>query len=190
MYSLLSKSIQNKSTLSSRTQTRNTLSSFSQLEATARCWKVTTRVTKMELTAIPPDATSPTEVVPTLTKPVSGCQKCRSLCGRESILLLFLVAFIAGGHAYVFAAYDGGLRRKWLWVFLLLSILSWALALSFIVRTVCVACFKEKPVEKEQSHSKRKVSWLKVLKAKYNSVLDVNGKYYLIKMLKLKKDFS
>ena len=97
----------------------------------------------MELTAITADPTSPTEVVPTLTKPETGCQRCRSLCGLESILLLFLVASIAGAHAFLYTAYAGGVRRKWLWVFLLLSILSWLLALSFILRTVRVASFKE-----------------------------------------------
>ena len=145
----------------------------------------------MELIPISPDATSPTEVEPTLSsrQPVLGseitrCQKCILLCGRENILLFFLVVLLAGGHLYLYATYSGGLSRKGLWVFLLLSILSWLLALSFIVRTVCVACLKEELVEnkKRRRHRASKGSWLIALKAKYDSVFDVNGKYYLIKM--------
>ena len=140
----------------------------------------------MELTAIPPDATSPTEVEPTVRNETTRCQNCKTLCGRENGLLVLLVVFVAGAHLYIYATYAGGLSRKWLWVFLLLSILSWVLALSFILRTVCVACFKQKPVENENEKSRRnrasRLPWLEVLKAKYDSVFNVNGKYYLTKM--------
>ena len=135
----------------------------------------------MELTAIPPDATSPTEVEPTVRNETTRCQNCKTLCGRENGLLVLLVVFVAGAHLYIYIQYNGG---EWRWVFLLLSILSWVLALSFILRTVCVACFKQKPVENENEKSRRnrrrncasRLPWLEVLKAKYDSVFNVNGK--------------
>ena len=72
------------------------------------------------------------------TLELTRCQKCRVLCGFESIFISLIVLALGCGLFYIFYGYGGRLNREGLWIFFTLGILSCLLALSFIVRT-CIA---------------------------------------------------
>ena len=83
-------------------------------------------------------------------KTLSKCQKCRVLCGYESVLVTLLVLAIGGTQIFVFRSYSGGFGREWLWVFFLLGCLSFLLAAVILVRT-CIAVFVPKDKEEDKS---------------------------------------
>ena len=124
---------------------------------------------------------SQTDEPPELTR----CQKCRVLCGFESIFISLIVLALGCGLFYIFYGYGGGFNREGLWIFFALGILSCMLVVSFIVRT-CIAIQpkKEKKPEDERKEKKdtRLALALKVVIARYNDFTDVNGKYFLTKM--------
>ena len=108
---------------------------------------------------------------------LSKCQKCRVLCGYESVLVTLLVLAIGGTQIFVFRSYAGGFGREWLWVFFLLGCLSFLLAAAILVRT-CIAVF----VPKNKEEDKGTPGAFAALKARYRDIFDVNGKYFLTKM--------
>ena len=122
------------------------------------------------------------------TLELTRCQKCRVLCGFESIFISLIVLALGCGLFFIFLLYTGfqfRFNREGVWVFFALGILSCLLALSFIVRT-CIAIQpkKEKKTEagKKEKKETRLTLALKVVIARYNDFTDVNGKYYLTKM--------
>ena len=58
--------------------------------------------------------------------------KCRVLCGIESILVTVMVIGLGGGHFYIFQMYRSNPGPKWVFL-VLLCILAW-----FNIRTFCV----------------------------------------------------
>ena len=119
------------------------------------------------------------------TLELTRCQKCRVLCGFESIFISLIVLALGCGLFFIFFSYGGGFNREGLWIFFTLGILSCLLALSFIVRT-CIAIQSKKEMkpedETEEKKDTRLALALKVVIARYNDFTDVNGKYYLTKM--------
>lgn len=126
------------------------------------------------------------------TQELTRCQKCRVLCGFESIFISLIVLGIGGGLFFTFLLYTAfqfRFSREGVWVFFVLGILSCLLVLSFIVRT-CIAIQPKKEkktgdeaeVEQEEKKETRLALALKVVIARYNDITDVNGKYYLTKM--------
>ena len=125
---------------------------------------------------------------------LSRCQKCRILCGRESILVSLLLLFVGGSQFLIFFSYSGGFLREGLWVFFALGALSWLLVVLFVVRTCVGICpikkdkktEEEQEEEQEEKQEEKKETRLALafhsLKARYNDFTDVNGKYYLTKM--------
>ena len=108
---------------------------------------------------------------------LSKCQKCRILCGYESVLVTLLVLAIGGTQIFVFRSYSGGFNREGLWVFFLLGCLSFLLAAVILVRT-CIAVFVPKKKEEDKGTS----GTFAALKARYRDIFDVNGKYFLTQM--------
>ena len=121
---------------------------------------------------------------------LTRCRKCRILCGRESILVSMAVLGIGGGNIFIFLSYTYfrfRFNREGVWVFFTLGILSWLLALSFVVR-ICIAIqqndkreMTEEILEDEKNPSKI-AAVCATMKTRYNHVFDVNGKYYLSKL--------
>eukprot|EP00944_MAST-04C_sp_MAST-4C-sp1_P015775 g15775.t1 len=118
-------------------------------------------------------------------KTLTKCQKCRILCGYESVLVNLLVFAVFAINTHILTLYnhvdypDG----PW-WAFALLSGLSFLLLFSFVIRT-CIALFPSKKRTKEKPDSVA-FATLKAryreLKARYRDIFDVNGKYFLTKM--------
>jgi hypothetical protein len=108
-------------------------------------------------------------------------QKCRVLCGRESVVVSTLVLAVGAGNLLIFYFYSRKTfrfnGRKWIWVFFVLATLSSLLVVSFIART-CKAILKHERKVKKLPPTSMAV----IVIAHYNSIFDVNGKYYLIKM--------
>ena len=111
-------------------------------------------------------------------KTITKCQKCRILCGYESVLVTLLVLAMGGTQILVFESYAGGFNMEGLWVFFLLGCLSFLLAVVIIVRT-CIVVFVPK---KKKEEDKTTSSAFAALKARYRDIFDVNGKYFLTKM--------
>ena len=108
---------------------------------------------------------------------LTRCRKCRILCGRESTVVTVLVLALGGTQFFIFSAYGGGFNREGLWVFLALGILSWLLALSFIVRT-CIAIQQNDKKETEEDEKKpSKIAAMRdTMKTRFNHIFNVNGK--------------
>ena len=123
-----------------------------------------------------------TDGPPELTR----CQKCRVLCGCESLLVSLVVLFIGGSNFFIFFTYAGGFNREGLWVFFALGTLACLLVVWFIVRTCLALRVKRnrKKTEEKLEHKKdtKLVLALKAVVNRYNDLTDVNGKYYLAKM--------
>ena len=111
-------------------------------------------------------------------KTITKCQKCRILCGYESVLVTLLVLAMGGTQILVFESYAGGFNMEGLWVFFSLGCLSFLLAVVIIART-CIVVFVPK---KKKEEDKTTSSAFAALKARYRDIFDVNGKYFLTKM--------
>eukprot|EP00944_MAST-04C_sp_MAST-4C-sp1_P002554 g2554.t1 len=113
-------------------------------------------------------------------KTLTKCQKCRILCGYESVLVTLLVLAIGGSHTYITLAYKQTAfeASEGLWVFPLLAGLSFLLAAVILVRS-CIVVFVPK---KKKEEDKTSSTAFAALKARYHDIFDVNGKYFLTKM--------
>ena len=81
-------------------------------------------------------------------KTLTKCQKCRILCGYESVLVTLLVLAIVGTIIFVFSLYSGALTGKVMWVFSAgLFILSTG---SFILVRTCIAIFVPKKEKRKK----------------------------------------
>ena len=125
---------------------------------------------------------------------LSAREKIRAACGRESVFIILLVVGLGAIQMYAVARISDNFKimtRKWLFVFLLVAILSWLLALFFIFRTLRFVCSPQKREENAKAKvvvrakvakKKRAQSGFRQMKQTYDDVFDVNGKYYLTKM--------
>ena len=86
-------------------------------------------------------------------KTITKCQKCRILCGYESVLVTLLVLAVGGAQILVFENYAGGFNIEGLWVFFLLGCLSFLLAVVIIVRTCIVVFVPKKKKEEDKTTS-------------------------------------
>jgi hypothetical protein len=128
----------------------------------------------------------------------SSCKTCLTLfCQREIAMLLFVVFFLAVAHLYIYVSYSSNLAG--VWVFLLLSIASWVLGLSFIFRPIMAACCNVSEKKLIRTSSGKHVvgkqwaeaapsrcptirAWSSSAAEVYRELFDVNGKYFLTKM--------
>ena len=113
------------------------------------------------------------------TEPHTRRQTCRVLCSWESTLVSAMVLLIACGQFYMFLLFtyfEVLFTREGVWVFFALGTLSCLLVVWFIVRT-CIA------IQKDRETKERKLPlFAAAAVAHYNSIFDVNGKYYLAKL--------
>ena len=120
---------------------------------------------------------------------MSIIKKFRILCGIETVILLIVAVVLAVGHFIIFASYSqhSPLQREGLWVFLFMGLLSSFQALFFIGQ-ILVAVWFEKAVKVKESLKDETShrTFLVHMRLLYDSWLDpwvdVNGKYYLVKM--------
>ena len=111
-------------------------------------------------------------------------QKLRILCGYENILFL-LMFLVIGGLSYYFlytAVVGGG------FIFAL-AIFACSVAISFVARIFRAVFFSNEKKEEEHTSynptdttTKSFCQGYKIAKRFYNEVLEVNGKYYLVKL--------
>jgi hypothetical protein len=112
-------------------------------------------------------------------------QKCRVLCGFESILVVVLTLSLCGGQVYIlsFVFYNWSFS----WIFLVLFFLAFSEAIWFAKQISNLVSRKDTventPDDKKNEENGRKIyRALRPMIKTYNDWCDVNGKYYLVKM--------
>jgi hypothetical protein len=128
----------------------------------------------------------PPKTVATAAK-LSRSDRLKSVCGVWKLIVSFSVLVVGCGHLYLhFDSYDGFVPT-----FFILATLAVLLLISFVHRVAIVLLSKEKTEENiiaTEGNNKcnrrcyclfADINWFS---EQYNSICDVNGKYYLVKM--------
>ena len=129
------------------------------------------------------------------TQELNRCREYLTLCSHESIVVSMVVLAVGAVNIFIIVTfYDGWYSHtgyykhiEYWWVLWALGILSWLLALSFIIRT-CMANQQNhnKEMEEEIVKDRKEISIIAAvgatLKTNFNHTFDVNGKYFLVTM--------
>ena len=118
---------------------------------------------------------------------VSKWRKCKTMCSREVVIVCMPVFVCAVTHLSISIVYFGYFDTFGITIFITMAVISVCLVLSFLLRIFMAVFYVKVPPQPGKSDEPRcnilqlhKV--VKYITKIYNSVLDVDGEYYLLKM--------
>jgi Leucine-rich repeat (LRR) protein len=117
---------------------------------------------------------------------ISKFRKCKTMCSREVMAVCVPVFMCAVTHLSISIVYFGYFNTFGITIFISMAVISVFLVLSFLVRIFMAVVYVKVPPQPgnsdEPRHNMFQLQVVKYMSKVYNSVLEVDGEYYLLKM--------